>query len=59
MNQQSITEAAKKLETAELTFDHLEGEFFAGKITADALRTAYDERETARQALQRAHLAAA
>lgn len=54
-----IDAAAKNLEQAELTFDHMEAEYFAGTVTAEALRKAWDEREAARDALRRAHGAAA
>jgi hypothetical protein len=53
-----IAEAAKKLEKARLQLDHAEALFFEGRCTQDALREAWNERETARLALERAHIAA-
>jgi predicted aconitase len=41
---------------AVLTFDHVEGEYFAGTVSADALRQAWREREAAERALEAAHL---
>jgi hypothetical protein len=51
-----ISTAAKALELAVLTFDHIEGEYFAGSVSADALRQAWDEREQAERTLEAAHL---
>lgn len=51
-----ITEAAQALEKAELTFDHIEGEFFAGAVTAAAVRRAWNEREQAGRALEAARV---
>ncbi len=58
MTQTTISDAAKRLETAQTEFDCIESRYFAGTATAEALRAAWSEREAAEQDLQRAHTAA-
>ncbi len=52
-----IEAASKALEAAEVQFSTVEHLYFAGKVDATALRSAWLEREAARKALATAHQA--